>query len=158
MKVVKDELLEVKEKYGDERRTKVVRGGVKIISEEDLIPEKESVLVYTAGGYIKRTDPGEYRVQKRGGVGVVDLDTKEEDFVTQFLTASAHSDQDNVLVRCQTHELLACAVFHPILWVARLSASLRARLCLIDRNPPFRWEWTNNFQNIGFGLEKNERL
>ncbi len=92
LKVVKDELMEAKEKYGDERRTKVVKGGVKIISEEDLIPEKESVLVYTAGGYIKRTDPAEYRTQKRGGVGVVDLDTKEEDFVTHLLTANTHSD------------------------------------------------------------------
>lgn len=92
LKVVKDELVEVRAKYGDERRTKVIKGGVKIISDEDLIPEKESVLVYTAGGYIKRTDPGEYRVQKRGGVGVIDLDTKEEDFVTHLLTANTHSD------------------------------------------------------------------
>ncbi|MDO8576686.1 MAG: DNA gyrase C-terminal beta-propeller domain-containing protein, partial [bacterium] len=59
---------------------------------EDLIADEESVLVLTQGGYIKRTNPAEYRRQKRGGVGVVDLDTKEEDFVTQFLTASAHSD------------------------------------------------------------------
>ncbi|MFA5841859.1 MAG: DNA gyrase subunit A [Candidatus Paceibacterota bacterium] len=92
LKVVKDELVEAKAKYGDERRTKVIKGGVKVISEEDLIPEKESVLVYTAGGYVKRTDPAEYRVQKRGGVGVVDLDTKEEDFVTHLLTANTHSD------------------------------------------------------------------
>ena len=92
LKVVKDELIEIRDKYGDDRRTKVVRGGVKVISEEDLIPEKESVLVYTAGGYVKRTDPGEYRTQKRGGVGVVDLDTKEEDFVTHLLTANTHSD------------------------------------------------------------------
>jgi DNA gyrase subunit A len=92
LKVVKDELIEAKAKYGDERRTKVVKGGVKVISEEDLIPEKESVLVYTAGGYVKRTDPAEYRMQKRGGVGVVDLDTKEEDFVTHLLTANTHSD------------------------------------------------------------------
>jgi DNA gyrase subunit A len=50
------------------------------------------VLVYTAGGYIKRTNPDEYRKQRRGGVGVVDLDTKEEDFITNFLTTSTHSD------------------------------------------------------------------
>jgi DNA gyrase subunit A len=49
------------------------------------VADEESVLVLTAGGYIKRTDPEEYRKQKRGGVGVVDLDTKEEDFVTQIL-------------------------------------------------------------------------
>src|SRR5206468_3798305 len=64
----------------------------KLLSPEDLVADEESVLVLTSGGYIKRTNPAEYRRQKRGGVGVVDLDTKEEDFVTQFLTASAHSD------------------------------------------------------------------
>lgn len=92
LKVVKDELLELKEKHGDERRTKVIKGGVKILSVEDLVPEEENALVLTAGGYIKRTNPDEYKRQKRGGVGVVDLDTKEEDFVTNFLVASTHSD------------------------------------------------------------------
>ncbi len=86
------ELSEVREKYSDERRTRVVKGGVKMISDEDLIPEKESVLVFTAGGYVKRTDPAEYRAQKRGGIGVVDLETKEEDFVTILLNANTHDD------------------------------------------------------------------
>ncbi len=90
--VIKDELLALRERYGDERRTKIVKGGVKMISVEDTIPEKETVLVFTAGGYIKRTDPSEYRTQRRGGVGVVDLDTKEEDFVQMFLTTSTHAD------------------------------------------------------------------
>jgi DNA gyrase subunit A len=90
--IIKDELKEVKEKYGDERRTKVVKQSAGTFSEEDLIPDTESVLVLTKGGYIKRTDPEEYRKQKRGGVGVVDLDTKEEDFVTNFLTTTTHSD------------------------------------------------------------------
>ncbi|MBT3282614.1 DNA gyrase subunit A [bacterium] len=89
---IKNELKEIIEKYGDERRTKVVKGGVKSISVEDLIPDEESILVLTSGGYIKRTNPDEYKKQKRGGVGVVDLNTKEEDFVTTFLTASTHSD------------------------------------------------------------------
>lgn len=92
LKVVADELKEVREKHDDERRTRVVKGGVKTISDEDLIPEKESVLVFTAGGYVKRTDPTEYRSQKRGGVGVVDLETKEEDFVTILLNANTHDD------------------------------------------------------------------
>ncbi|MEX0932467.1 MAG: DNA gyrase subunit A [Parcubacteria group bacterium] len=90
--VIKKELEELKEKYGDERRTKVVKGGVKELTVEDLIPDEENAVVLTAGGYIKRTNPGEYKQQKRGGVGVVDLNTKEEDFVTNFLTASTHSD------------------------------------------------------------------
>ncbi|HWH07462.1 MAG TPA: DNA gyrase subunit A, partial [Candidatus Paceibacterota bacterium] len=90
--VVREELLEVREKYGDDRRTKIVKGGVKNISVEDLVPDEESVLVITAGGYVKRTNPNEYKVQKRGGVGVIDMSTKEEDVVTHFLVASAHSD------------------------------------------------------------------
>lgn len=92
LKVISDELTEIKEKYGDDRKTKVMKGSVKSISDEDLIPDKESVLVFTAGGYVKRTDPGEYKSQKRGGVGVVDLSTKEEDVVTHLLTTSTHSD------------------------------------------------------------------
>ncbi len=90
--VVKSELQELAEKYGDDRRTKIVKGGVKNMSVEDLVPDEESVLVLTQGGYVKRTNPSEYKKQKRGGVGVVDIATKEEDVVTHFLVASAHSD------------------------------------------------------------------
>ena len=90
--VVRTEAEEIKKKYGQPRRTKIIAHGVKEISAEDLVPEKENVLVLTAGGYIKRTDPAEFRSQRRGGVGVVDLEIKEEDFVTLFLTANTHSD------------------------------------------------------------------
>ncbi|MFC1802129.1 DNA gyrase subunit A [Patescibacteria group bacterium] len=90
--VIKKELEDAVEKYGDERRTKVIKSGVKSISVEDLIPEEESVLVVTSGGYIKRTNPDEFKKQRRGGVGVVDLNTKEEDFVNHFLTTSTHSE------------------------------------------------------------------
>jgi DNA gyrase subunit A len=92
LKVISNELKEIREKYTDERRTKIIKSGVKEISEEDLIPEEETVLVFTQGGYVKRTDPSEYRSQKRGGVGVVDLETKEEDFVTTLVAGSTHSD------------------------------------------------------------------
>jgi len=92
MALIKKEIHDVMEKYSDARRTKIVKREVKLLSAEDLVADEDSVLVLTSGGYIKRTNPAEYRRQKRGGVGVVDLDTKEEDFVTQFLTASAHSD------------------------------------------------------------------
>ncbi|MFZ2205298.1 MAG: DNA gyrase subunit A [Minisyncoccia bacterium] len=92
LKVISDELKEIREKYADDRRTKIVKGGIKEISDEDLIPEKETMLVFTAGGYVKRTDPSEYRSQKRGGVGVVDLETKEEDFVTMLIGGSTHND------------------------------------------------------------------
>jgi DNA gyrase subunit A len=92
MKIVKSELAEVADKFGDDRRTKIVKGGVKQLSQEDLIPDEESVLVLTKGGYVKRTNPAEYKVQRRGGVGVVDLNTKEEDVVTTLITTSSHSD------------------------------------------------------------------
>lgn len=92
MELIKKEIHEIGEKYGDDRRTKIVKRAAQLLSAEDLVADEDSVLVLTQGGYIKRTNPNEYRRQKRGGVGVVDLDTKEEDFVTQFLTTSAHSD------------------------------------------------------------------
>lgn len=92
VKIIIDELKAIKEKYGDERRTKIVKGAVANLSQEDFISDDEFVLVYTSGGYVKRTDPSEFRVQNRGGVGVVDLDAKEEDFITHIITASAHSD------------------------------------------------------------------
>ncbi len=90
--IIKTELKEIGEKYGDDRRTAVMKGGAQVISVEDLIPDEENALVLTSGGYVKRTSPDEFRRQKRGGVGVVDLDTKEEDFVSMLLTASTHSD------------------------------------------------------------------
>jgi len=90
--IIRNELLEIKEKYGDDRRTKIVPGAVDSISVEDLIPQKEFAMVFTENGYIKRTDPAEYKSQKRGGVGVIDLDTKDDDIVTHFLTAHSHSN------------------------------------------------------------------
>lgn len=110
MELIKSELLEVAEKYGDERRTKIVKGGVKNLSAEDLVADEESVLVLTKGGYVKRTNPGEYRTQKRGGVGVVDLNTKEEDVVTTLLTTSTHSDllfftDQGKVYQCKMYEI-----------------------------------------------------
>ncbi|KKU80706.1 MAG: gyrase subunit A protein [Parcubacteria group bacterium GW2011_GWA1_47_8] len=70
----------------------MVKHGAQSISVEDMIPDEESILVFTKGGYIKRTNPSEYRQQNRGGVGVVDLNTKDEDFITLFLSARTHSD------------------------------------------------------------------
>jgi DNA gyrase subunit A len=92
LKTIAGELTEIRAKYTDERRTKIVKGGVKEISDEDLVPEKETMLVLTAGGYVKCTDPSEYHAQKRGGVGVIDLETKEEDFVTMLVSGSTHSN------------------------------------------------------------------
>lgn len=91
LKIIKTEMEEIADKFGDDRRTKIIKGGVKQINPEDLVPDEESVLVLTKGGYVKRTNPAEYKTQRRGGVGVVDLNTKEEDVVTSLLTTSMHS-------------------------------------------------------------------
>ncbi len=92
LNTIASELKEIRTKYEDVRRTRIIKGGVKEIFDEDLVPDKETVLVLTAGGYVKCTDPREYHSQKRGGVGVVDLETKEEDFVTMLISGSTHSD------------------------------------------------------------------
>ncbi|MBI2035329.1 MAG: hypothetical protein HYT12_01450 [Candidatus Liptonbacteria bacterium] len=92
--VIKDELQEMREKFGDERRTKVVSGGLKEFKEEDLVPEEETVITLSAGGYIKRSNPGDFKVQKRGGKGIIGGDVGEEDFVRHFVSAVTH---DNIL-------------------------------------------------------------
>lgn len=90
--LIKKEMLDIKEKYADPRKTKVFKHGIKNISAEDLIPDEDSILVLTKGGYVKRSNPDEFKKQKRGGVGVIDLNTKDEDFVRTFLSANTHSD------------------------------------------------------------------
>jgi len=110
MNIVKSELTDAAEKFGDDRRTKIVKGGVKNLSAEDLIADEESVLVLTKGGYVKRTNPAEYKTQKRGGVGVVDLNTKEEDVVTNLLNTSTHSDllfftDQGKVYQCKMYEI-----------------------------------------------------
>ncbi|MBI3442266.1 MAG: DNA gyrase subunit A [Candidatus Sungbacteria bacterium] len=89
--VVKDELVEIRGKYGDERRTKVVRSSPKELSDKDLIPDEEVVVMLTRGGYIKRIKPEHYRIQKRGGKGLIGMETKEEDVVEHLLTCNTHA-------------------------------------------------------------------
>jgi DNA gyrase subunit A len=90
--VVKDELLEIKEKYGDERRTKIVKQEVGKFNEEDLVPNEQVVLTITSGNYIKRVLSSAYRAQARGGKGVLGMSTKDEDAVDQMAEAMNHDD------------------------------------------------------------------
>jgi len=89
LEIVKDEALELKKKYGDERRTDIV-GKIEDIEIEDLIKEEDMVITISHAGYIKRLPVGSYRKQKRGGVGVTGIDMKEEDFVEHLFIASTH--------------------------------------------------------------------
>lgn len=88
--VIKTELLEMKEKYGDERRTKIINHELGKFSDEELIPEEESVILLTTENYIKRTLVSEYRRQNRGGKGKRGMTTKEEDVIDQLVPASTH--------------------------------------------------------------------
>ena len=92
--VVKKELKELKEKYGDERRTKVFVQKIGEIPEQDLIPQQPTIITLTKGGYIKRTSPQSYKIQKRGGKGILGMKTVEEDIVENFLLCNTH---DSVL-------------------------------------------------------------
>ncbi len=87
--IIKAELLELKEKYGDDRRT-AVEPQAYDMEIEDLIPEEDVVVTITNTGYIKRVPPQMYRTQRRGGKGVTGMETKEEDFVVNLFTASTH--------------------------------------------------------------------
>ncbi len=90
--LLKKELQEVKEKYGDKRRTKVVRQKLGQIAEIDLVPLEESIITLTRGGYVKRINPATYKIQKRGGKGIMGMKTMGEDIVEHFLSASTHDE------------------------------------------------------------------
>lgn len=88
--LVKQEFLEIKEKYGDERRTKIIKTALKEVGEEELMPEEDSLFMVTRGGYLKRMAPDVLKLQKRGGKGLIGIETKEEDVVSQFFMANTH--------------------------------------------------------------------
>ncbi len=92
--VIKDELLKLKEKYGDERQTRVYKSKVGEFSDEQLIPNEETVIVITKTGYVKRQSPSSFKLQARGGKGVIGITTKEEDSIQHLLSAFTH---DNIL-------------------------------------------------------------
>jgi len=94
LKVVKDELQKLKEKYGDNRKTKVFKSKVGQFSDEQLIPNEEVIITMSESGYIKRVPRGTFKMQERGGKGVIGMATKEEDTIDRLLTAQTH---DNML-------------------------------------------------------------
>ncbi|MDP3982129.1 MAG: DNA gyrase subunit A, partial [bacterium] len=88
--VVIKELQEAKTAFGDDRRTRVQTQGVGEIAEEDLIPQEETIITLTQGGYVKRINPSVYKIQKRGGKGIMGMKTVGEDIVEHFLFAQTH--------------------------------------------------------------------
>lgn len=90
MKIIKTELLDMKEKYGDDRRSQIINHELGKFSDEELIPEEDAVILLTTENYIKRTLVSEYRRQNRGGKGKRGMTTKEEDVIDQLVPASTH--------------------------------------------------------------------
>jgi DNA gyrase subunit A len=90
LKIVKDELLELKKQYGDERRTKVIPGELGKMSDEDLIADEQVAVTLTAANYIKRSPLAEYKKQGRGGKGRRGMSTREEDVIEHVVNASTH--------------------------------------------------------------------
>ncbi|MEI6169668.1 MAG: DNA gyrase subunit A [Candidatus Saccharibacteria bacterium] len=90
LKVIREELEDVKEKYGDKRRTQIIKRAIGNFKDEDLIPDEEVVITLTKGNYIKRIVASEYRAQGRGGKGKIGMATKEEDVVEHVVQARTH--------------------------------------------------------------------
>ncbi len=90
--VVKEEVIDIEEKFGTERRTEVVPNAIGSFSQEDLIPKEDTVVMITTDGYIKRLPPETFKKQRRGGKGVVGLTTKEEDSVSEIFITNTHAD------------------------------------------------------------------
>jgi len=108
--IIKQEVTDLKEKFGDDRRTKIIPHAVGEFSIEDLVPQEETIVMLTEDGYIKRLPPDTFRTQNRGGKGVIGLETKEEDQVRMMFTTNTHSDimfftSRGRVFRLKTHEL-----------------------------------------------------
>ncbi|KOS61052.1 DNA gyrase subunit A [Lysinibacillus agricola] len=90
VEIIRTEILELKERFNDKRRTEITSGGLEMIEDEDLIPVENSVVTLTHNGYIKRLAANTYRSQKRGGRGVQGMGTNEDDFVEHLMNTSTH--------------------------------------------------------------------
>ena len=90
LEVIKNELLEIKEKYGDERRTNIDMTAIEYIEDESLIPNEDVIVTLTNSGYIKRLRADTYKTQNRGGVGIKGMSTNEEDFVEHLVSMKTH--------------------------------------------------------------------
>ncbi|MBI2098615.1 MAG: DNA gyrase subunit A [Candidatus Wildermuthbacteria bacterium] len=106
--VLKKELAEAEQIFGDERRTKVMVQGIGEIAEEDLIPQEDTIITITQGGYIKRINPSAYKIQKRGGKGIIGLKTTGDDIVEHFLFAETH---DSLLVFTDSGKVFRAAAY-----------------------------------------------
>ena len=148
--VIKEELLALKAKYGDERRSKIINHEVGKFAEEELIPEEESVILLTAQNYMKRVSQNDFRKQNRGGKGKRGMTTKEEDVIAQIITANSHDfllffTSQGRIFRLKAYEVPQ----------ASLSAKGTAAVNLLSMHPEER---ITAIIKQGSGLEENGYL
>ena len=106
--VIKKEFADARETFGDERRTKVQVAGLGEIAEEDLVAKEETIITLTQGGYIKRINPATYKLQKRGGKGIVGMKTVSDDIVEHFLYCNTH---DSLMVFTDSGKVFQLPVY-----------------------------------------------
>ncbi len=105
--IIQKEFEEIKEQYGDDRKTQIVKSAVGKIEQEDLIPNESALVIMSKDGYIKRLPPDTFKLQGRGGKGIIGLTTKEEDIVEQLFTCMTHNDLLFFTTRGRTFQLKA---------------------------------------------------
>ena len=108
LEVAKNELIKLKERFGNDRRTRIFKQKLGEFSEEDLIPNEPTIVTITVGGYVKRQDIGSFRTQRRGGKGISGITTKEEDTVAQLFATQTH---DNLLFFTDRGRVFALKVY-----------------------------------------------
>lgn len=110
LNVIKTEVTQIRDVYGDDRRTEVVKNAIGDFSQEDLIPKETTVVMITTDGYIKRLPPDSFKKQNRGGKGVMGLTTKEEDSVSEIIMTNTHADLMFFTTRGRVFQLKAYEV------------------------------------------------
>lgn len=145
--LIKEELLALKAKYGDERKSKIINHEVGKFAEEELIPEEESVILLTAENYMKRVSQNDFRKQNRGGKGKRGMTTKEEDVISQIVTANSH---DNLLFFTSQGRIFRLKAYE--VPQASLSAKGTAAVNLLSMHPE---EKITSIIKQGSGLEEN---
>ncbi len=108
LSIISNETQALSEQFGDDRRTKLIKGRVGEISEEDLVPNEPTIVTYTESGYIKRLSPDTYRVQRRGGKGVMGMKTKEDDPIKEIIFTQTH---DTILLFTNTGRVFSTRVY-----------------------------------------------
>jgi DNA gyrase subunit A len=108
LQVIVDEIKQLVDQYGDDRRTKLNKGKIGEFNEEDLVPNDPTIVAYTTGGYIKRMNPDAYRVQRRGGKGVSGMKTKEDDLIKEIISCRNH---DTLLLFTNKGRVFASKVY-----------------------------------------------